>query len=84
MRDLRRAGCDILTIGQYLQPTERQLAVASYVHPVVFAWYGEVGQAIGFRKVIAGPLVRSSYHAEQVWLHAAAPQAPFGGADRDR
>jgi lipoic acid synthetase len=84
MRDLRRAGCDILTIGQYLQPTERQLAVASYVHPVVFAWYGEVGQTIGFRKVIAGPLVRSSYHAEQVWLHAAAPQAPFGGADRDR
>lgn len=84
MRDLRRAGCDILTIGQYLQPTERQLAVASYVHPVVFAWYGEVGQAMGFRKVIAGPFVRSSYHAEQVWLHAAVPQDPFGSADRDR
>jgi lipoic acid synthetase len=83
-RDLRRAGCDILTIGQYLQPTERQLAVASYVHPAVFDWYREVGESMGFRKVEAGPLVRSSYHAEQVWLHAAAPQEPFGGADRAR
>jgi len=74
MRDLRRAGCDILTIGQYLQPTERQLSVTSYMHPVVFAWYAEVGQSMGFQKVISGPLVRSSYHAEQVWLDAVVPE----------
>jgi lipoic acid synthetase len=67
MRDLRRAGCDILTIGQYLQPTGRQLAVADHVHPVVFAWYREVGQSLGFQMVVAAPLVRSSYHAEEVW-----------------
>lgn len=67
LRDLRRAGCDILTIGQYLQPTRRQLEVADHVHPVVFAWYREVGQALGFQTVLADPLVRSSYHAEQVW-----------------
>jgi len=67
MRDLRRAGCDILTIGQYLQPTVHQLEVADHVHPVVFAWYREVGQALGFQTVLADPLVRSSYHAEQVW-----------------
>ena len=63
MRDLRRAGCDILTIGQYLQPTSHQLEVADHSHPVVFAWYREVGQALGFQTVLADPLVRSSYHA---------------------
>ncbi|MCR4406171.1 MAG: lipoyl synthase [Anaerolineae bacterium] len=73
MRDLRRAGCDILTIGQYLQPTGRQLAVADYVHPVVFAWYREVGQSLGFRQVLAAPLVRSSYHAEEVWAEKVMP-----------
>jgi lipoic acid synthetase len=66
MRDLRHAGCDILTIGQYLQPTDRQMEVADHVHPVVFAWYREVGQALGFQTVMAEPLVRSSYHAEEV------------------
>ncbi len=82
MRDLRRAGCDILTIGQYLQPTERQLAVVSYVHPVVFAWYGEVGQSMGFPKVIAGPLVRSSYLAEQVWASTPRTRDLDGDAVR--
>lgn len=77
MRDLRRAGCDLLTIGQYLQPTEHQLAVASYVHPVVFAWYGEVGQSMGFRRVVAGPLVRSSYQAEQVWAPPATGEDSY-------
>jgi lipoic acid synthetase len=67
MRDLRRAGCDILTIGQYLQPTSRQIPVTDYVHPVVFAWYREVGRLMGFQTVLADPLVRSSYHAEEVW-----------------
>jgi len=77
MRDLRRAGCDILTIGQYLQPSERQLAVTSYVHPVVFAWYREVGQSMGYRSVITGPLVRSSYGAEQVWAQAGGNKGPI-------
>jgi lipoic acid synthetase len=67
MRDLRRAGCDILTIGQYLRPTSHQLEVADHIHPVVFAWYRDVGQTLGFQSVLADPLVRSSYHAERVW-----------------
>ena len=67
MHDLRRAGCDILTIGQYLQPTSRQLPVSDHVHPVVFAWYRELGRSMGFQTVLADPLVRSSYHAEEVW-----------------
>jgi lipoic acid synthetase len=66
MRDLRRAGCDVLTIGQYLQPTPRHLPVVEYIHPTEFAWYEEVGLAMGFRAVAAGPLVRSSYHAAEV------------------
>jgi lipoic acid synthetase len=66
MRDLRRAGCDLLTIGQYLQPTSQQVEVADHVHPVVFAWYREVGQALGFQMVMADPLVRSSYRAAEV------------------
>jgi lipoic acid synthetase len=69
MRDLRRAGCDILTIGQYLQPTGRQLAVADHVHPAVFAWYREMGPPLGFQMVVAAPLVRSSYHAEEAWTN---------------
>ncbi len=68
MRDLRRAGCDILTIGQYLQPTNRQLEVVEHIHPAVFAWYRDVGQKLGFQAVLADPLVRSSYHAERVWV----------------
>ena len=66
MRDLRRAGCAILTIGQYLQPTPRQLPVAEYVHPVIFEWYREIGRSMGFQNVVAGPLVRSSYRADDV------------------
>jgi len=66
MRDLRRAGCQILTLGQYLQPTDHQLPVTEYIHPELFDWYAEVGHTLGFRRVIAGPLVRSSYHAEEV------------------
>jgi lipoic acid synthetase len=67
MRDLRRAGCDILTIGQYLQPTSRQIPVTDHVHPVVFAWFRAVGRSMGFQTVLSNPLARSSYHAEEVW-----------------
>ncbi len=63
MEDLRRVSCDMLTVGQYLQPTKNHLAVDRYVHPDEFALYKERGMAMGFRRVESGPLVRSSYHA---------------------
>ena len=65
MDDLVAHGCDILTIGQYLQPTKMHIAVAEFVHPDVFAEYKEVGLEKGFKYVESGPLVRSSYHAER-------------------
>ena len=65
MDDLRAHGCDVLTIGQYLQPTKMHLEVAEFIHPDIFANYKEVGLAKGFNFVESGPLVRSSYHAER-------------------
>jgi len=65
MRDLRAVNCDIITIGQYLQPTRDHLPVARFYDPSEFALLKEEGLAMGFRHVEAGPLVRSSYHAEQ-------------------
>ncbi len=65
MDDLRSVGVDILTLGQYLQPTKAHLAVAEFIHPDRFARFKEVGMAKGFRYVESGPLVRSSYHAEK-------------------
>ncbi|HZV70343.1 MAG TPA: lipoyl synthase [Saprospiraceae bacterium] len=65
MDDLRAHGCDVLTIGQYLQPTSMHLAVAEFVHPDTFAWYKDEGNKRGFAFVESGPLVRSSYHAER-------------------
>ena len=65
MDDLRSVGVDILTLGQYLQPTKKHLPVAEFVHPDVFARYREIGLQKGFRFVESGPLVRSSYHAEK-------------------
>ena len=65
MDDLVAHGCDVLTIGQYLQPTKMHLEVAEYVHPDVFAKYQEIGMQKGFAFVESGPLVRSSYHAER-------------------
>lgn len=65
MRDLRGVDCDILTIGQYLQPTRDHLSVARFYEPSEFALLKEEGLAMGFNHVESGPLVRSSYHAEQ-------------------
>jgi len=65
MDDLVAHGCDVLTIGQYLQPTKQHLEVAEYVHPDTFKMYEEVGMEKGFDFVESGPLVRSSYHAER-------------------
>lgn len=65
MDDLLSHDCDVLTIGQYLQPTKMHLEVAEFIHPDLFLEYKEVGLAKGFKFVESGPLVRSSYHAER-------------------
>jgi lipoic acid synthetase len=65
MDDLVANGCDVLTLGQYLQPTKMHLEVAEFIHPDTFAMYKEEGMARGFKFVESGPLVRSSYHAER-------------------
>ena len=56
---------DMLTLGQYLQPSREHMPVQRYVHPDVFAWFAEEGLKMGFKNVASGPLVRSSYHADQ-------------------
>ena len=65
MDDLIEHGCDVLTIGQYLQPTKMHLDIVDYVHPDKFKEYEQVGLSKGFAFVESGPLVRSSYHAER-------------------
>ncbi len=65
MQNLHDHGCDVVTIGQYLQPTKMHLAVEEYIHPDVFAYYKEEGLKMGIDFVESGPLVRSSYHAER-------------------
>lgn len=66
MRDLRAVDCDILTIGQYLQPSQKHLQVQDFITPDQFAAWQVYGEEIGFLQVVASPLTRSSYHAEQV------------------
>jgi lipoyl synthase len=66
MRDLRQVDCDILTIGQYLQPSQKHLGVQTFVTPEQFDAWQDYGAAIGFLQVVSSPLTRSSYHAEQV------------------
>ncbi|MFE4105660.1 lipoyl synthase [Almyronema epifaneia] len=66
MADLRRVDCDILTIGQYLQPSPKHLPVQTFVTPEQFAQWQQQGEAMGFLQVVASPLTRSSYQAEQV------------------
>ena len=65
IEDLRRAGCDILTLGQYLQPTLKHLPVKEFVTPERFTRYGEHARQMGFVHVASGPMVRSSYHADE-------------------
>lgn len=65
MQDLRAVQVDILTLGQYLQPTPKHLPVAEFIEPEQFAYYQKIGLEMGFRFVESGPLVRSSYHAEK-------------------
>lgn len=73
MDDLRAVGCNILTIGQYLQPSHRHYPVAEYVTPQQFAAYKQTGLAKGFDQVESAPLVRSSYHAERAALLRRKP-----------
>ncbi|RME77585.1 lipoyl synthase [Candidatus Woesearchaeota archaeon] len=68
MRDLRGAGVDILTIGQYLQPSKRHIKLQSYVHPNTFAFYEEEAKKMGFLFVASGPFVRSSYKAGELFM----------------
>ncbi len=71
LRDLRAAGVEVVTIGQYLQPTRYNLPVAAYIEPAQFEAWRRHGLGLGFRTVFSGPLVRSSYMAEQVARRAA-------------
>ncbi|MDY6805608.1 MAG: lipoyl synthase [Cyanobacteriota bacterium] len=66
MRDLRGVDCDILTVGQYLQPSPKHLPLVDFVRPEQFEAWKEFGESLGFLQVVASPLTRSSYHAEQV------------------
>jgi lipoic acid synthetase len=70
MRDLRAQGVDVVTIGQYLQPSPKHAKIDRWVHPDEFRWFREQGEALGFGSVFAGPLVRSSYRADEQ-RHAA-------------
>ncbi|NET56830.1 MAG: lipoyl synthase [Symploca sp. SIO2E6] len=66
MQDLRAVSCDILTIGQYLQPSPKHLNVDNFITPTQFDTWRELGESLGFLQVVSSPLTRSSYHAEQV------------------
>jgi lipoyl synthase len=70
LRDLRNAGCDIVTIGQYLQPNRKKIVVKSFVTPEQFASYATYGESIGIKHVYSGPFVRSSYNASGVLKEA--------------
>jgi lipoic acid synthetase len=70
MRDLREQGVDVVTIGQYLQPSSKHAKIDRWVHPDEFRWFREQGEALGFGSVFSGPLVRSSYRADEQ-RHAA-------------
>ena len=70
MRDLRGHGVDVITIGQYLQPSAKHAKIDRWVHPNEFRWFREQGEALGFGSVFSGPLVRSSYRADEQ-RHAA-------------
>ncbi len=72
MHDLRQVDCDFLTLGQYLQPSPRHLAIQRYVPPSTFDQLAEIGRQLGFRHVEAGPLVRSSYHAGESFMSRSA------------
>jgi lipoyl synthase len=79
LRDLRSAGCELLTIGQYLRPTREQRPVSRYYGPAEFDGLAALARGLGFTEVASGPLVRSSYRADR--LFAAASKEPAGDAE---
>ena len=82
MKDLRDAGVDVVTLGQYLRPTPKHAAVLRYVEPRQFDVYAEEGRALGFRYVASGPLVRSSYKAAEGFIRGLLRPGDPEGADR--
>jgi lipoic acid synthetase len=82
LRDLRAAGVDVVTLGQYLRPTPKHVAVERYVEPARFAEYERAGLEMGFSFVASGPLVRSSYHAAEAFV--AAELGSLAGRQRPR
>lgn len=82
MADLVDVGCDVLTIGQYLRPSARHAPVERYYRPEEFEELAEAGQRLGIRHVEAGPLVRSSYHAERQVARLGRPAVPAQGVGR--
>jgi lipoic acid synthetase len=80
MRDLRAAGVEVVTIGQYLRPTPKHAAVDRFVHPEQFDAFAREGRAMGFAFVASGPLVRSSYKAAEVFL-ASKLRRPEGNGE---
>jgi lipoic acid synthetase len=88
MRDLRAAECDILTLGQYLQPTLKHLPVVQFVTPEKFREYGRIAEEMGFTHVASGPMVRSSYHADEfepaAFSRVSAPAPQFSKNDGER
>ena len=72
LQDIAATGCEIVTMGQYLQPTKQHLPVDRWLHPDEFAGYAEFGRSIGLAHVEAGPLVRSSYRAGRQYAAALA------------
>lgn len=70
MEECREAGCRMITIGQYLQPTKQNIEVSEYIHPDLFRYYKKMGEALGYESVESSPLVRSSYMAERSFLEA--------------
>ncbi|MBI4412459.1 MAG: lipoyl synthase [Deltaproteobacteria bacterium] len=75
MKDLVNSGCDLLTLGQYLQPTPKHLPVVEYIHPDRFEAFKKIGMELGFGAVFAGPFVRSSYMAENFFQMTKSPDA---------
>ena len=80
MADIRAAGVDVITFGQYLRPTEHHLAVVEYVTPEAFAWFKQQGEEMGFRYVASGPMVRSSYKAGEFFLEHLVRSGGTAGA----
>ena len=80
MQDLRNVGVEFLTLGQYLRPSARHLAVDSYVSPQVFTEFEEAGRQMGFAYVASGPLIRSSYKAGEFYIRQILDRESVGNS----